>query len=42
MYCIDTDEWKGYNVYGIDDLKLLDIIDNFANSLITSYRFIIL
>ena len=35
MYCIDTDEWKVYNVYGIDDLKLLDNIDNFANSLIT-------
>ena len=34
MYCIHTDEWKGYNVYGIGDLKLLDNIDNFANSLI--------
>ena len=34
MYCIDTDEWQGYNVYGIDDLKLLVNIDNFANSLI--------
>ena len=27
MYCIDTDEWKGYNVYGIDDLKLFDNIE---------------
>ena len=34
VFCISTDEWKGYNVYGIDDLKLLDNIDNFANSLI--------
>ena len=27
MYCIDTDEWNGYNVYGIDDLKLLGNIE---------------
>ena len=27
-------EWKGYNVYGIDDLKLLDNLDSFAISLI--------
>ena len=27
-------EWKGYNVYCIDDLKLLDNLDSFANSLI--------
>ena len=24
VFCIDGIEWKGYNVYGIDDLKLLD------------------
>ena len=34
VFCIDASEWKGYNAYGIDDLKLLDNIDNFANSLI--------
>ena len=31
--CIDGSEWKGYNVYGNDDLKLLDNLDSFANSL---------
>ena len=34
VFCIDTDEWKGYNVYGIDDLKLFEKIESFANSLI--------
>ena len=34
VFCIDGSEWKGYNVYGIDDLKLLDNLDSFANSLI--------
>ena len=34
VFCIDDGEWKGYNVYGIDDLKLLDNLDSFANSLI--------
>ena len=34
VFCIDGSEWKGYNVYGIDDLKLLDNLDGFANSLI--------
>ena len=33
-FCIDGSEWKGYNVYGIDDLKLFDNLDSFANSLI--------
>ena len=34
VFCIDGSEWKGYNVYGIDDLKLLDNLDSFADSLI--------
>ena len=34
VFCIDGSEWKGYNVYGVDDLKLLDNLDSFANSLI--------
>ena len=34
VFCIDGSEWKGYNVYGIDDLKLLDNLDSFDNSLI--------
>ena len=34
VFCIDGSEWKGYNVHGIDDLKLLDNLDSFANSLI--------
>ena len=34
VFCIDGSEWKGYKVYGIDDLKLLDNLDSFANSLI--------
>ena len=34
VFCIDGNEWKEYNVYGIDDLKLLDKLDSFANSLI--------
>ena len=34
VFCIDGSEWAGYNVYGIDDLKLLDNLDSFANSLI--------
>ena len=34
VFCVDGSEWKGYNVYGIDDLKLLDNLDSFANSLI--------
>ena len=34
VFCINGSEWKGYNVYGIDDLKLLDNLDSFANSLI--------
>ena len=34
VFCIDSSEWKGYNVNGIDDLKLLDNLDSFANSLI--------
>ena len=34
VFCIDGSEWKGCNVYGIDDLKLLDNLDSFANSLI--------
>ena len=34
VFCIDGSEWKGYNVYGIDDLKLLDNLDSFANILI--------
>ena len=33
VFCIDNSEWKGYNVYGIDDLKLLDNLGSFANSL---------
>ena len=32
VFCVDGSEWKGYNVYGIDDLKLLDNLDSFANS----------
>ena len=24
VFCIDGSKWKGYNVYGIDDLKILD------------------
>ena len=34
VFCIYGIEWKGHNVYGIDDLKLLDNLDSFANSLI--------
>ena len=34
VFCIDGSDWKGYNVYGIDDLELLDNLDSFANSLI--------
>ena len=34
VFCIDGSEWKGYTVYGIDYLKLLDNLDSFANSLI--------
>ena len=34
VFCIDGSEWKRYNVYGTDDLKLLENLDNFANSLI--------
>ena len=34
VFCIEGSEWKGYNVNGIDDLKLLDNLDSFANSLI--------
>ena len=34
VFCIDGSEWTGYNVYGIDDLKLLDNLDSFGNSLI--------
>ena len=34
VFCIDGGEWKGYNVYGVDDLKLLDNLDSFANRLI--------
>ena len=34
VFCIDGSERKGCNVYGIDDLKLLDNLDSFANSLI--------
>ena len=34
VFCIDGSEWKGYNVYGVDDFNLLDNLDSFANSLI--------
>ena len=34
VFCIDGSEWNGYNVYGVDDLKLLDNLGSFANSLI--------
>ena len=34
VFCFDGGEWKGYIVYGVDDLKLLDNLDSFANSLI--------
>ena len=34
VFCVDGSEWKGYFVYDIDDLKLLDNLDNFTNSLI--------
>ena len=34
VFCIDGSEWKVYNVYGIDDLKLLDNLDSLVNSLI--------
>ena len=34
VFCINDSEWKGYNVYVIDDLNLLDNLDSFANSLI--------
>ena len=34
VFCIDGSEWKGDNVYGSDDFKLLDNLDSFANSLI--------
>ena len=34
VFCTNGSEWKGYNVYGIDDLKLLNNLDSFANSLI--------
>ena len=30
----DEDIWKGYNTYGFDDLKILNNLENFANSLI--------
>ena len=33
VFCIDGGEWKGYNVYSVDDLKLLDNLDSFANSI---------
>ena len=33
VFCIGGSEWKGYNIYGIDDLKLLDNLNSFANSL---------
>ena len=33
VFCIDGSEWRGYNdVYGIDNLNLLDNLDSFANS----------
>ena len=32
VICIDGGEWKGYNVYGVDDLKLLENLDSFANN----------
>ena len=35
VICIDGGEWKGYNVYGVDELKLLENLDSFANNLIT-------
>ena len=34
VFCIDGSEWRGYIVYGIDELKLLVNLDSFANSLI--------
>ena len=34
VFCIGGSECKGYNVYGIDDLKIIDNLDSFANSLI--------
>ena len=34
VFCIDGSEWNGYNVYGIDDLKLLDNLDSFDNKFI--------
>ena len=34
VFCVDGSEWKGYNVYVIDDIKLLDNLDSFANSLV--------
>ena len=34
VFCIDGSEWKEYNVYCIDDLKVLDNLYSFANSLI--------
>ena len=33
LFCIYGSEWKVYNVYGIDDLELLDNLNSFANSL---------
>ena len=35
VFCVDASELKGYNIYGINDLKLLDNIDNFDEILIT-------
>ena len=34
VFCNDGSESKEYKVYGVDDLKLLDNLDSFANSLI--------
>ena len=34
IFSVDGNDWKGYNVYGIDDLKVLDNLDSFAYSLI--------
>ena len=32
VFCIDENQWLGYNKYCVDDLKLLDNISIFANS----------
>ena len=32
VFCINASEWRGYSVYVIDDLKLLDKLDDFAIS----------